>query len=352
MSIYLICNREIEKINGKERFKEKGREHALPKFRVASCIVEDDNVKATYEILDNQYPATYSDIVDVLNEKEKPSSLKGTSKMFYDLYSQMLNSKEKSDVLVFIHGFANSFSKNLEHIVKLKNTFIKNGSPVKHLLYIAWPTRNHKIWTYKDDQKDAKITGMVLARIYEKLGDLFEELFRIHEKANCNNKIHLAAHSMGNQVLKHMLECIPERNIHPFLGEILLLHSDVEDTVFEKNQPFTKLEKLAERTHMYIHHSDDALWISRFTKNFNKRLGKKGPANRAILNDETFIVDVTKLKTAESFRERLWDHWGYIERSHEINDIIEVLKGTDVNDNIAFKNRVQKNGENNYYYLK
>lgn len=352
MSIYLICNRETETVNGKEKFKNKGKEHALPKFRVATCVVNNGSKIADYEIIDNQYPADYSNVIEALDEQEKVGSLKGTSKMFYDLYNQMLNSKdEKSDVLVFIHGFANSFKKNLEHIATLKNRFIKKGSPIKHIIYIAWPTRNHKIWTYKDDQDDAVETGRVLARIYGKLLGFFIELFQIHQKENCNNKIHLAAHSMGNQVLKSMLENIPERKTHPFLGEVLLLHSDVEDNMFEKGQPFTKLEKLAERTHMYIHNSDDALWISRFTKNFNKRLGKKGPGNRNVLNNETFIVDVTKIKSANSLKERLWDHWGYIERDIEINDIIEVLEGTDVTDTEVFKNRLKKDGENNYYYL-
>lgn len=326
----MVCNRETFTENGKEKFKNKGKEHALPKFRVAECQVTGEDKPVEYQILENQYPPNYMDVVEALKKDSKENNFAGTSRMFFDLYSQMFNDKNKqSDVLVFIHGFANSFDDNLIHINSLYNTFIKrNDCPVKHLVYIAWPTRNHKILTYWDDQKDARETGRVLARVYEKLIDFFIEMFKVNRMKNCESKIHLAAHSMGNQVLKSMLQNINGK-IYPLLGEVLLLHSDVENTVFEEGEPFTKLEKLAERTHIYIHRSDDALFISRFSKNFNKRLGKKGPVNPDRLNNETFIVDVSRLRSGESFRERLFDHWGYKESKFQVNDIIEVLKGED-----------------------
>ena len=90
-------------------------------------------------ILPNQYPFSYSDVIDALQDSSKSDSLAGTSKMFYDLYSQMLNDKDKkSDVLVFIHGFANSFDDNLEHIKTLNKIFInEKGSPIKHLIYFC-----------------------------------------------------------------------------------------------------------------------------------------------------------------------------------------------------------------------
>ncbi len=337
MSIYIISNREVITENDTERFKIKGKEKALPTFRVAKCNIPSDdcltqkNCKAEYEILEDEFPTNYIDVIDSIKNPEKVSKLKGTSYMFYDLYSQMITEKsKKTDVLVFIHGFANSFDDNLEHIVTLYKTFIqKQDSNIKHLLYISWPTRNHKILTYWNDQKDAWDTGRFLGRLYEKLLDFFVEMFKKHSMLNCESKIHLAAHSMGNQVLASMLQNI-NKKIYPFISEILLLHSDIENNVFEEGEPFTKLEMLAERTHVYTHKSDDALFISRFTKNFNKRLGKYGPKSIKNLNDETYIVDVTKLKTGESLREKLFDHWGYIESEKEISDIIDVLNGLDI----------------------
>ncbi|MCG8699323.1 MAG: alpha/beta hydrolase [Bacteroidales bacterium] len=341
MSIYLISNREVLNEHNTERFAVKGKEKALPKFRVAKCTIKDNQKYADYEILNDQYPADYTDVVDAIDDPQKAKELSGTSSMFYDLYNQMITSKgKKSDVLVFIHGFANSFDDNLEHIATLYHTFMNvTNSPIKHLVFIAWPTRNHKVLTYWNDQKDAWETGRLLARVYEKLLDFFVEMFKKHSMENCRNKIHLAAHSMGNQVLASMLQNI-NKKIYPFFSEILLLHSDVEDNAFENDEPFSKLEKLAERTHVYIHKSDDALFISRFTKNFNKRLGKKGPLNYDSLNNETYVIDVSNLRTGENFKERLFDHWGYKESNTMVNDILEVLKGTDI-EHIAKRKKIK-----------
>ena len=347
MSIYIISNREVYQENGIERFKDKGKEHALPKFRVATCKIDGQNIN--YSILNNQYPTDYEEVVSEINSAGNGNNLRGSSSMFFNLYQSMFGEGKRADTLVFIHGFANSFQSNLEHIKKLSELFIENPkSPIENLLYIAWPTRNHKVLTYWDDQKDAIETGRVLARVYDKLFDLFVEMFSKNQVEPCGSKIHLAAHSMGNQVLKGMLENIPTRKLKAFFGEVMLFHSDVENTVFEEGEPFTKLERLADRTHMYIHNSDDALWISRWTKNFNKRLGKYGPKNRRVLNDETFIVDVTKDISPASFRERVVDHWGYIESKKEINDIIEVFIGTPAD---SIQGRVPKKEETAYYYI-
>ncbi len=339
MSIYIISNRKV--VNG--HFLDKGKEHAMPIFRIARCEIDQANKTTKYKLIKDDYPADYSSVINTLNDKKNNGDkLLGSASMFYDLYNQMLESKdERSDVLFFIHGFANSFTSNLKHIYELNKIFIKNGSPIKHIVYFAWPTRNHKFFTYSDDQKDADASGKLLARIYEKLLDFFIELFKIHQKEHCNNKIHLAAHSMGNQVLASMLDSITGKTI-PLFSEVLLLHSDVENTVFDPGQPFTKLAELSERTHIYIHKSDDALRISRFTKNFNKRLGQRGPRDRSILNNETFIVDVSADTRPQSLREGLIDHWGYLERDIEKKDIIEVLKGSD-EDKILWREKIGNN---------
>ena len=352
MSIFIISNRRVRRAHtndGKKHFNEDGKEKALPMFRVAECEINDNKVE--YSILDDTFQTNYNDVVKCIKERKKKEKLSGSARMFYELYTQMLDEKEsRSDVLFFIHGFSNSFQDNLDHIAQLHKLYIEpEHSPLRHLVYVSWPTRDHKVLTYWDDQQDAIETGFVLGRLYLKLLAFFRELFEIHSQEQCQNKIHLAAHSMGNQVLKQMLTSIPDHKLTPLFGEVLLLHSDVEDDVFNPAQPFTKLEKLASRTHMYIHNSDDALRISRFTKNGNKRLGHRGPVDRSVLNNETFVVDVTKIRGAESLRERCVDHWGYLDRKEQIEDIISVLIGKD---EALFENRDLRPRETNYFYLK
>ncbi|TKG95354.1 alpha/beta hydrolase [Puteibacter caeruleilacunae] len=341
MSIYIISNREVTTDQaGKEQFKEGGTEHALPTFRIAEY-----NEDGTYDIINDHFPSDYSAVSKAVSDNQGADKLGGTSKMLFNLYKNLLDDKEPADVLFFIHGFANSFESNVDNIERLKERFIDDqSSPIKHLVYLSWPTRSNYLH-YHDDQKDARVTGMVLARLYDQLLDFFIEMFKNNSHAHCGHKIHLAAHSMGNQVLKHMLMNLHGK-LYPFFGEVLLLHSDVEDDVFEPRQPFCKLEALAERTHMYIHKSDDALWISCMTKNFNKRLGKRGPKNMANLNDETFVIDTTNVPSGDNFKERKIDHWGYIESDIEVADIIKVLNGKDDEDISHRKKRSDK-----YYIL-
>lgn len=181
-------------------------------------------------------------------------------------------------------------------------------------------------------------------------------MFKKYEQENCKQKIHLMAHSMGNQVLKQMIGNLNEKYIIPFIGEIILLHSDVSSNSFEKEQPFSKLHKLGQRTHVYIHKGDDALTISTTTKNFSKRLGKAGPSNVNDLSQSTFVVDVTGIKYDKlkndsflsRFKNNLIDHWGYMASSQEINDIIKILNGDDER---RVPNRKRHDVYTNYFYL-
>lgn len=152
---------------------------------------------------------------------------------------------------------------------------------------------------------------------------------------------------MGNQILEEMLKSIPEEKLYALFGEVFLLHSDVKNDVFESGKPFEKLEAIAERTHIYINKSDDGLLISSLIKNFNKRLGRKGPSRKTRLNDETFIIDASKTK-AENIGEAFIDHWGYLYRPAQVKDIIAVLNGADSQ---IMKNRKPHRKKMHYYFL-
>ena len=98
---------------------------------------------------------------------------------------------------------------------------------------------------------------------------------------------------------------------------------------------------------MYVHRSDDALRISRYTKNFVRRLGSRGPKQEEKLPVETYVIDTTCAHRAEdlpsaetaqnmgiasndedvSIKEKLFDHWGYLWRDAVIRDVRKVLAG-------------------------
>jgi esterase/lipase superfamily enzyme len=358
MGIYIISNRHIvENKKGEKQFSNEKKQNALPTFRIAECNISSDNKKIGYKIIEDIDDPDYNKVFEVIEGKKEINYLGGTEYMFYDLYKSMKNDiKPNSDVLFFIHGFATSHEDELEHILKLKELYIDSESSIEHLIYLSWPTSNSYALTYWSDKEDSIVTGQTLARIYVKMNNFFYTMFKKYEQENCKQKIHIMAHSMGNQVLKQMMGNLNEKYIVPFIGEIILVHSDVSSNSFEKEQPFTKLHKLGQRTHIYIHKGDDALTISTTTKNFSKRLGKAGPSNIQDLSQSTFIVDVTGIKYDKlkktgflsKLKNNLVDHWGYMVSSQQVNDIIEILNGADER---RVKNRMRHDIYPNYFYL-
>lgn len=155
---------------------------------------------------------------------------------------------------------------------------------------------------------------------------------------------------MGNQVLYKMLEHIDRDQIFSVFSDVFLFNADARYDGFEPGEPFTLLQQVSERAHIYIHCSDDALWISDKTKDNTKRLGRSGPKKTENLNEETFVVDTSNLLGAKinNAKEKLIDHWGYLNRQEVINDVIEVMSGERVDD---IKNRQRYKEKKNYFLL-
>ncbi|MCC6233288.1 MAG: alpha/beta fold hydrolase, partial [Verrucomicrobiales bacterium] len=262
----------------------------------------------------------------------------------------------KGDTLVFLHGFQYTFEASLEHLKKLEETYVRaEDSPISNLVYFSWPSCG-KLTDYQDDQVDAIESGKLLGRLFRKTRQFFAEYFGSKEDPRrefCGRKIHLAAHSMGNQVLTHMVHEMNHYPQEPFslFNEVLLLNADADWNVFEPGKPLHRLPEYCERTHIYNNYSDDALWVSQHTKNFKKRLGRHGPSDLETLPPRTLVVDGSGLKAVSSKlgaasekdrfavraaeitgakvpqRERLMDHWGYLYRPEVIADVKAVLAG-------------------------
>lgn len=357
--IYVVTNRRIvkENVDGREveAIANDGTERALPVFRIATVdFPSADPASAQVELVRDEYVESYRD-----EAEDMPlDRVYGSRRMFLDLYRRMKEAPErKGDTLVFVHGFQYTFEASLEHLKKLEDLYVKPAdSPIAHIVYFSWPSRG-KITEYKDDQVDAIESGKLLGRLFRKTRQFFAEYFGTRDDPRrefCGHKIHLAAHSMGNQVLTHMIHEMNHYPQEPFslFGEILLLNADADWNVFEPGQPLARLPEYGERAHIYNHYSDDALWVSQHTKNFKKRLGRHGPSDLDTLPPRTLVVDGSGLKAVSAkagaavekdrfakraaeitgdrvpSRERLMDHWGYLYRPEVIADVKAVLSGT------------------------
>ncbi|OZG75387.1 hypothetical protein BTA51_03135 [Hahella sp. CCB-MM4] len=325
MSIYIISNRSVQLKNKKERFNSNGKEKASPTFRVAEYFPD----RKDYEIFPDRAASDYSDLA----ANKKNADLTGTGKLFFELFKQLSSTTQRSDVLVFIHGFNYDLEANLEHIEQLKKKYLDRAScTVDHLVYVSWPSLG-RLWKYTDDQPDAIDTGAILGRAFRKVHQFYADMFDSGDHDPCRQRIHLAAHSMGNQVLHHFAAQLGETP-YPLFSEILLLNADCDHDLFEPGKAFSHLHKLCERVHIYINQEDDALLVSQGTKNKKQRMGRKGPTNINHLAPNVLIMDTTGAGQRDdvALKERIGDHWGYLERKPVREDIIQVLAGIDEDD--------------------
>jgi esterase/lipase superfamily enzyme len=268
--------------------------------------------------------------------------------MFYELYKNMSTTKERSDVLIFIHGYLYDFDDELKAILDLKKIFIDNpASPVEHILFVSWPASGSIIpLSYFDDKASSINSGTSLMRLFYFYTQFLKDIFSNRDLAPCNQRIHLMAHSLGNRVLQSMLYSLKRENILRVIDQVLLLNADVSYKVFEDSEDsYNKLPLLANRISIYLNRQDAVLGISQFTKNIlTPRLGKNGPSDISDYKDIVSIIDCTFVKDdlLNSFKYEVGNHWGYLSSSQVQSDIFQTLNGIDRN---LITNRT-KNNEN------
>lgn len=247
----------------------------------------------------------------------------------------------KGDTLVYIHGFNYTFAQSLERLQTLHERYVlPAASPISQIVLISWPSHGQQTM-YQWDQPVAQETGIVLGRLVRKVHRYLHDVFSPPEKSSdkpaateCMARLHLLAHSMGNQVLESMMQAMeitesdtPNRTI---LSEVILAHADVADDALEPGRPLARLSQIAQRVHIYNHYSDDALMMSGSpVKNGIRRLGLEGPRDATRMPARYIVVDCTDapFDAQTPSREKRFDHWGYLDRRAVREDIYSVLRG-------------------------
>lgn len=370
MAVYILSNRKIVRHKGETVDSFSNDEYSIPNFRIAKCDFEgykeptaqfkkkknytNRNI-INYKLFSEPEKQGYEDVLEVLlNERNKQKSgltannLGGTQRMFYELYKNMSPTKLRSDVLIFIHGYAYDFDDELKAIIDLKKLFIDNPeSPVEHILFVSWPASSSIVpLTYFDDKAASINSGNSLMRLFYFYTQFLKDIFSHKVLAPCNQRIHMMAHSMGNRVLQSMLYSLKRENIVRVIDQVLLLNADVSYKVFDDSEDsFNKLPLLANRVSIYLNRKDAILGISQFTKNIlTPRLGKNGPSSIDHLKDIVSIIDCTFIEDdlLNTLKFDVGNHWGYLSSSQVQEDIFQNLNGIDRN---LITNRL-KNNEN------
>lgn len=359
MAVYILSNRKIIRHKGERVDSFSNEEYSIPNFRIAKCDFDNDKeptpqVKKkkdytnrnilNYKLFSEPEKQGYEEVLDVLLSEKgiKKSSLTannlgGTQRMFYELYKNMSSTKDRSDVLIFIHGYLYDFDDELKAILDLKKIFIDNpASPVEHILFVSWPASGSMIpLSYFDDKASSINSGTSMVRLFYFYTQFLKDIFSNRDLAPCNQRIHLMAHSMGNRVLQSMLYSLKRENILRVIDQVLLLNADVSYKVFEDSEDsFNKLPLLANRISIYLNRQDIILGASQFTKNIlTPRLGKNGPGDIGLYKDIVSVIDCTFVKDdlLDSFKYEVGNHWGYLSSSQVQNDIFQNLYGIDRN---------------------
>ncbi len=356
---WIITNREVRRRRIGGRMVEvvtDAKREALPTFRVATFAPPtgtptDDTLRAAVRVV----PDTFSPHYTGITAETDPETLPGSKRLFKSLYDSMHAAPEdKGDTLFFIHGFNYSWCDALTHLHQLHKVYVEPPeSPIANILYFSWPSWG-KMTKYKKDQQIAQPSGYLLGRFFAKAIQFYRDFFAPHDGHGahfCGRRIHIGAHSMGNQVFQEFIRSIREHDFlrSPLFGEVLLMNADADWTALEPDHPLHALPDYADRIHIYNHRSDDALLVSEATKNQQKRLGRHGPRDLGRIPPRTLVVDCTGLNSRSGQRpvedrflqaaarvlgrdtagtkERLFDHWGYLNRAEVVADLYQVLHG-------------------------
>jgi esterase/lipase superfamily enzyme len=273
----------------------------------------------------------------------------GSTKVFTELREQMR--KDKRDVVVLIHGFANTFVNSLQRAAQIKQAYLidprgPNGLPAPdgkpyepYVIVFSWPSngRVQPPWEYHDDRQDAAASGVAMARFMRRLVDFMSDT-----EGKCEQRIHLVAHSMGNWALRNavqqMIALVDHAKFPTLFTNAILIGADDDDDTFENEQKMARLPELARSIHVYHSRNDRALFISDTTKFNPDRLGSGGPKSFSGLSNRIVAIDCSGCDSTEFSH---GNHQYYRIRTEVIGDIRAVLSGRFLPDQIPNRSVVE-----------
>lgn len=258
--------------------------------------------------------------------------------------------EDPRDVLVFLHGFANTFAMTMERAAELRDQYLSPHTDpdsgalgeraLKPLVFaFSWPSDGvtagraetsgrGRAWAYSSDREDAETSGLAIARCAARM---FEHLAALSAEERCAQRVHLVAHSMGNWALRHAVQGIvrlAERDGAPLMrlfDNVFLMAADLEDTALERDAWLAPLHRLARRIHVYHAENDSALSLSDAKPNQGARLGHHGPADMKKLPDFVSAIDCSGVSWTPA--DGLVRHQYYRLAPEVVQDVRQVLAG-------------------------
>lgn len=246
------------------------------------------------------------------------------------------------DTILFIHGFSNTFHDSLKGAAEIKRLYEQDSNTEYTMMVLSWPSEGF----YGNSQKRGKRSDEVLGTVMYQLSQFLMELCwlklgmdkgtssdtgenknskRQNRKSDCG-RVHILAHSMGNYVLRHILQELREitHDKNPqLLDEVILIAADEDEDTFEYADKLKFLPEFARNVTVYFNPEDVILKMSESVMGNKNRLGLKGPREPFDLPANVFSV------SCEQVVSNGLEHDYYKTESAVTHDIAHVLSGHD-----------------------
>ena len=197
---------------------------------------------------------------------------------FWKLVAETIGDSDRKEALVFIHGFNVDFTEAAARTAQLATDLELDGAP----LFYDWPSKGEYL-SYAADRELATTQAII--------DDATQFFADVAEKTGAE-KVHLIAHSLGNEVLLRALEELSDNQYRtatekPF-DQLVFASADVNVTNFKALVKETA--RLANGMTLYSSQNDLALMLSAF----NSEMKRAGDASQQVIAEEVVTVDTTE----------------------------------------------------------
>ncbi|MCL1038012.1 alpha/beta hydrolase [Shewanella submarina] len=203
--------------------------------------------------------------VTLVKEPSKITANNIPSKREFHAFRDALITENKNCVF-FVHGFNQSFEKNLEKALAMQQ---EHGVEV---IAFSWPSNpgGFKTKEYRQAKRNAMVSVGALDATLEKLGSYLKSPFIKDELRRCNVKFSMLTYSLGNYLFKNYIENSLYEDETRVFDNIVLCQADVDN---ENHAQWVDQIQAGKRVYVTINEND---WVLKWSDaNFQKdRLGR------------------------------------------------------------------------------
>lgn len=312
--VYFATNRNLRRNASRKPFGKK-LDAPPSSIRFGHATVQDGKVTVVVA------PEKIDQTPGRLTQDER--SILGSTKIFGEMRREMRENEQ--DALIYLHGFKTNFKESVRRAARFEAAL---GKTAPNVAVFSWPSDGRMVpwWSYSRDRDDARASGAAVGRFLLKL----VEFLRTTTAENCQQQVHLLAHSMGAYVMRWALQRILAewpRRLPRMFGQIVLVAADEDEDAFEHDHKLRRLPEVAQGVHIYFNRQDVVLAGSDITKPGNqRRLGDTGVRYSSDLQSGMTQIDCTPVVHG------LFEHGYHQECAAVLSDIGAVLSGTDADE--------------------